>query len=432
MAFNFKNFYQFVYYSFIKQKRTHHHLSLKRILVLSVFFPVYILLEICVWISLGLDQLIFPNFKKQKTEQPVFIIGNPRSGTTFLYQTMARDEKRFSFFRTWEIVLSPSIIQRKFYWLLAAGFKRLTFLFPNLSKILKKISIGNERMHKIDPFAPEEDGYTLMHIFATIGLWAYSVPFEIMQKYIYFDEQLPDFEKKSIMDFYEGIIRRHLFAYGGNKQLLSKTPFFTPKITSLVKKFPDARFIYLVRNPLEMIPSQISLMTYCWKTLAGISQKYIFQEETISMARYWYQYAFKALAELSDEQVFIVQYDCLHEDPAKCIQSIYKHFGYEINTEFKNILVKETENAQSYKSRHRYSLREMGLSKRRILKEFQEVFLKFDFKVSSERQKEVLIEKAIGRNALSKKLHLRKRILQQIPWRKKRKRYTQGLQYPVM
>jgi len=35
-----------------------------------------------------LDEIFYPDYKKQKIEKPVFIIGNPRSGTTFLYDLM--------------------------------------------------------------------------------------------------------------------------------------------------------------------------------------------------------------------------------------------------------------------------------------------------------------------------------------------------------
>ncbi|MGH3562828.1 MAG: hypothetical protein ACRDTN_13790, partial [Mycobacterium sp.] len=36
--------------------------------------------------TLGLDELVYPRYRKQALDRPVFIVGNPRSGTTFLHR----------------------------------------------------------------------------------------------------------------------------------------------------------------------------------------------------------------------------------------------------------------------------------------------------------------------------------------------------------
>jgi len=58
------------------------------------------------------------------------------------------------------------------------------------------------------------------------------------------------------------------FCSGGDRRLLSKNPGFTPKIESLRHSFPDARFIYMVRNPLETIGSMQSMA----RQLAGFDE----------------------------------------------------------------------------------------------------------------------------------------------------------------
>jgi hypothetical protein len=39
-----------------------------------------------------LDLVLFPRYRRAKIEAPVFIIANPRSGTTFLHRIMCLDE----------------------------------------------------------------------------------------------------------------------------------------------------------------------------------------------------------------------------------------------------------------------------------------------------------------------------------------------------
>src|SRR6201995_5278706 len=38
--------------------------------------------------TLGLDHLFYPRHRKQSIDRPIFIIGNPRSGTTFLHRLL--------------------------------------------------------------------------------------------------------------------------------------------------------------------------------------------------------------------------------------------------------------------------------------------------------------------------------------------------------
>ena len=85
-----------------KPKRLFVHLSLIFLITLWAAFNAVFLL---------LDYVFTPFFRKSKIEQPVFIVGNARSGTTFFQRLLCGDEERFVYFRTWE-VLFPSVIQR--------------------------------------------------------------------------------------------------------------------------------------------------------------------------------------------------------------------------------------------------------------------------------------------------------------------------------
>jgi hypothetical protein len=63
-------------------------------------------------------------------------------------------------------------------------------------------------------------------------------------------------EKQRVMNFYKRCLQRHVYAYGGRKIYLSKSPSFSASVDSIYKTFPDARIIYLVRNPMEVVPSR--------------------------------------------------------------------------------------------------------------------------------------------------------------------------------
>src|ERR1700749_2852501 len=96
-----------------------HYLHLSRVIGKTFGFWVrplgaFTLLQIRQTISattLGLDHLFYPRHRKQVIDRPIFIVGNPRSGTTFLHRLLlgAGD---MAALELWEM-LFPGITPRK-------------------------------------------------------------------------------------------------------------------------------------------------------------------------------------------------------------------------------------------------------------------------------------------------------------------------------
>src|SRR5262249_28350585 len=75
---------------------------------------LYPLGELFLALCLALDYVFFPAFRKVKVEAPVFVIGNPRSGTTHLFRLMAMDQARFTSLTFLEIIF-PALVLRWFF-----------------------------------------------------------------------------------------------------------------------------------------------------------------------------------------------------------------------------------------------------------------------------------------------------------------------------
>ena len=76
------------------------------------------------------------------------------------------------------------------------------------------------------------------------------------------------------MRFYRDCVRRQLYCHGGKRTLVSKNPAFVAKMRDLPVAFPAAKFIFLVRNPFETIPSLLKLMRTIWEGL-GLDSRHI-------------------------------------------------------------------------------------------------------------------------------------------------------------
>jgi hypothetical protein len=73
---------------------------------------------------------------------------------------------------------------------------------------------------------------------------------------------VPEPEQKKWADAYMWFYRRLALKHGG-KPLVMKTPANAARLKLLSKLFPDARYIYISRNPLKVFPSTVKL----WRAL---------------------------------------------------------------------------------------------------------------------------------------------------------------------
>ena len=380
MAYNFRRFLKITYLSFFKTEGTLARLSPKRILVLIVFYTLYVIVEVSTWISFLLDDIFFPNYRKREVEQPLFIVGNPRSGTTFLHRLIAKDEANFTSLRLWQILFAPSVTQRKIGKTVAGLDRKLG---GALHKILFKIDRGiraSNVMHRISLLIPEEDEYLMIHCGSTIisGLF-FGFPREAYP-FVYFDQRIPKREKRRDMRFYRHCLQRHLHAHDiEGKHILSKNPYFTPKVDALYRRFPDAKIIYLARNPLKVIPSYASLSAHWWRLLCEPEERYPHMEYVLTATQHWYRYPVDRLEEAPEENRIFVNFHDLVADPDRVVHEIYDRFDLEMTPEFEAVLKEETEKAKNHKSRHKYSLEAVGLTHQEILTTYSDVFERWGF-----------------------------------------------------
>jgi len=380
VSFNVNNFVRFTYKSLFKNKSTNYRLTPKRLGVLALAYTIYAPVELMVWLNLLLDEIFFRDYRDKRIRQPVFIVGNPRSGTTFLHRLLARDEATFSTMRTWEILLAPSIMMRKIVRAISSLDRRLGSPVHRVLGMLEESWQEDNVVHRIALRAPEEDEYLLVHIFSTLKIWLYAAMLDEAAPYTYFDSQMPEDEKTRIMTFYKRCLQRHIYANrSDNKHYLAKDPHFTPMIDTLYEYFPDVKIIYLARNPLDMIPSYISLKEKEWRLLGNPVQAYSSREYILDMAQHWYRYPLERLERAPQDSYIVVNFNDLVGNARRTVYEIYDRFGIHVRPAFDQILQRATTSARNHESEHEYALEEMGLSRRQVVAEFEDVFERFGF-----------------------------------------------------
>jgi len=385
MMFDFRLFWRMSVRSFWHSAGTYGPLKPDRFLFLLFFYPIWGCLLLLGWIGFLADEVLFAAYRKQPIEKPLFIVSNFRSGSTFVQRTLARDSATFSSVTTGGIYLTPSITQHRVGQLLAQLDRFLGRPFEKWIRQLDRLSLGQLRIHHFGLFDPEEDEHFLFYAWSTL-LAVFAFPYlEELPPYAFFDQAIPKGRRDRIMRFYLSCVRRHLYANGG-RHYLAKNPLFSAKIESLLETFPDARILYLVRSPLETLPSTISMFAYLWGLFSKKPEKYPHCEAILGWAKYWYDHPLEVIDRDTSGRCLIMRYEDLIRSPDEAFRAIYSAFGYPETENLTGILRDAVSSARNHTSDHEYSLEAMGLDRERILKEFAHIFARFQLSDESERR----------------------------------------------
>ena len=251
-------------------------MSIKRTFVLALL--LFVVPTLIIWNHVGffLDDVLYPDWNFQVVERPLFIVGNARSGTTWLHRLIAPDDDTFTSFRTWEIIFAPSVT-----WRLAAislfhiDQCYLYGLHYNLICAVEHYFFSRMTVHQVGLQQFEEDEWLMVHVFfSQLIMLFFPLGGSVLYPLVLFDtadsENLPEDIRTQIFIYYKQCVQRHLYAHNlisrgkmnsitkKPKFFLSKNPPFTMRLELLYRTFPDCRVACLLRDPIQSIPSMIS------------------------------------------------------------------------------------------------------------------------------------------------------------------------------
>lgn len=350
----------------------------KAMLVWYLVIPIHQLLTI---ISYYLDEIFFGAYRRQEIKAPVFIVGNFRSGSSLLQRLLASDGRKFTSMNVGEIYLAPTITQRKFWSLIRWLDKHL-----NKARGLRFLETRDQQwldtlqMHKTGLFTPDEDEGLLILIWATMFLQFVYPLMDELPPFYRFDEDMPERQRKWIMNFYKAMIRRHLYVKGGDRMYLAKSPAHSARIDSLLEYFPDARIIYLARNPLSLVPSVVNFFRYIWRLFGDLVDPDSLNQDVFKQIHYWYRYPVERLKLRSADQYRIYKYADLVNNLEELVEEIYQWLGLRISNKFRAEIFRVVEESKKFQSDNIYTLDELGLSEKLILEEFSDEMSYFGFK----------------------------------------------------
>ncbi len=349
--------------------------SLKRCGIMLLFLPLFAAVQGVHWIALLLDDVLFPEYRQCHPHSALFVVGVPRSGTTFLHRVLAQDTDRFTTFSLWELIFAPAICERRlilglgrFDRLFGAPFKRF------ISWVTARATGGMDAVHRLSLQAAEEDFLLLMPILSCfILIVAFPFATEI-QDLSQFDDAVPEARRKRVLAFYYALVQRHLYVHGEGRVFLSKNVSFTPMLRSLLSAFPDARIVACTRPPQEAVPSQISSMEKSWHLFGNTDTPELFEARWLELMAYSYCHLAEVLPQIPAQQRVCFEMQDLRTRVRHCVETLYRRFGFELGARFEASLDRETEASQAYRSGHKYALDDYGLDETTISRRYGQAY----------------------------------------------------------
>ena len=257
------------------------------------------------------DKLVFALKSKPKNvKDPVFILGHWRSGTTLLHNLLCLDPET-AFTTTYQTVFPNNL-----------------FSFQWLFKPIMKLAMPSHRPVdnvKLDANFPQEEEFALNNEipFSFYNWWYFPKSTRAIADEYLLDKTTSAEAKKEWAANFKRFVTRCILNTKGSR-FISKNPPHTARIPELLKLYPNAKFIFIDRNPYEVVRSTNAFYR---SILEGIKVQDISEAKLMSDILYVY----KALIEKYDQDkklipegnLLEIKYADLVANPKVTVELIY-------------------------------------------------------------------------------------------------------------
>lgn len=342
---------------------------LRCLMVISLFMILFIIKTITCF----LDRIFFPGYQNVEVKNPVFIIGHPRSGTTFMHHLFTQTDEMAAFC-SWHI-LFPAITARIFIRPVVRFLKRrgMTTIIPE------------ETGHGVGIDKVEEEELLFLHNHDTqfaVVLSPLGFLEDSFDQYRLHD-QMPDDHRIGSARFLKSLFQRHIY-YTGKKQIFAQTHFSTHRIKTLMEVFPDARFIYMHRMPEDTLPSSFSLMYNMVDLIWGMHRftaeqikRFFDYRYRASIDLYRYFYDLWHNNDIDPNRVLIVSYPQLQEDLMGVFEQVVQFTGISPSESLRKAILHQSEKQKKYKRIHSVRpLEDFGIDSGRLKADFSFLYEK--------------------------------------------------------
>ncbi|HXJ33431.1 MAG TPA: sulfotransferase [Candidatus Eisenbacteria bacterium] len=299
------------------------------------------------------DRRLHPAITDEQIRRPLFILGLPRSGSTFLHGLLAQDPAN-RVPRHWEL-RSPS-----------PPPDRATYdTDPRIERAARdirwflRLAPRFKTIHPVGAQLPEECVVILSHSFLS---FQFSSTWFVPSYQSWLDRQ----DLRPAYRYHRQFLQNLQWRCPGERWVL-KAPPHLPGLRALCATYPDANMVVTHRDPLEVVASVTSLHVVLRQTFSAFVDPVKVGDEVTRLLADDIRRGFEARDEgcAPPERFVDVQYTDLVRDPMGIVRRIYRHFDLPLSAEAEQAMQRHLgRNRKDAEGPHVYSLAEFGLDER--------------------------------------------------------------------
>lgn len=299
-----------------------------------------------------LDDLLFPEYQATEIKEPLFLLGQPRSGTTMFESLLSEDvdrhcsmllyEMRYPYLTIQYAVDLISNLDKRIL-----GGKGYRFLADNgfLSCLPEKGE--RKEMRRLRWDLPDEDDLVFFfHTFCHFLFLAF-YPCEEMVRYHHRFSDLPQNSRMRYMHLHRKAIQKVMYRRGRGKRYLAKwVAGWNGQLDMAKEVYPDAKYVVIVREPKESLRSWLKLQGLLAHQFSGnniMKNHPNVREETIKENIRWFHREIEFCRSTSREDLLVLRYTDIVKDIPQQVKLLY-HFldqCIEKESQFHSILLNQ-------------------------------------------------------------------------------------------
>lgn len=293
----------------------------------------------------------YPEIRDEQIENPLFLTGLPRSGTTY-FQYLFDTEPTMRMQRFWEGEracpppgFAPETIQSR----IASAAEHKAVMQAG-SEMRAKVA----KIHLSDADGPEECLTLLQQTFFDVGkLWSYRVP-------TYFQRCLDTVDIRAAYEYHKLVLQLLQWRSEPRRWVL-KWPCHIVALEEILQVHPDAKFIVTHRDPVQALASNCSLTEMLRRGTAEHVDNHEIGQQMQAMIHTYLQ----RLTDFDDahgDRIAHVPYNTAVEQPELAVRQALEKLGMAMSPSFADAIVAwRRDNPPGKRGTHSYSLENYGL-----------------------------------------------------------------------
>jgi hypothetical protein len=158
-------------------------------------------------------------------------------------------------------------------------------------------------------------------------------------------------------------------------------------VNAILETFPDARFVVMVRDPMQCIPSTLRLVEISWKSKKWRKEQYAVAQRALTRISFdSFKLPRQALAQRPDTPHCFVDYRDLTSAPGRTVESIYSALQLDMSDEYRKYLAEQEVKEKKHSSHFHYDINDYTVTPAEIESELKELYQQYQWPHRSEPQ----------------------------------------------